>query len=206
MVVQVMGRDAGHLTLQAGIAGGADVILIPELTPYLTHLVVDEVCQKITQLRQAGRQFALVVIAEGIRTRDGQKKKYIGDILATELQGHSEYLCSLGEAQYCVLRALEARAMTLGHMQRSGPPTATDRLLAAAFGKKAIDLIAAEQYNQMVIWKNGQVASQPLDQVIPLIKQRHTEQRCPYPVDPAGFMVATARDLGICLGDPSPSP
>jgi ATP-dependent phosphofructokinase / diphosphate-dependent phosphofructokinase len=201
MVVQVMGRDAGHLALHAGIAGGADVILIPEITPILTEALIDRVCQHIAQIRHTQRQFALVVMAEGIRNHQGEKEKEIGEVLAQAISTHSQKLCDTGEPEFCVLNQISIRATTLGHIQRSGTPSSFDRLLAAAFGKHAIDLIAAQTYNQMVIWQNGNVAHQALDRVIPLIKQRHNAKQCTSPVDPRGFLVETARDLGICMGN-----
>ena len=198
IVVQVMGRDAGHLALHAGIAGGADVILIPELTPTLSTAVMEKICRQIADLRQVGRRFALIVIAEGVKTSDGHKDKYIGDYLAAHIQKHSQTLCQTGQTEFCTV---ETRATTLGHIQRSGTPSSFDRLLATAFGKKAVDLIAAGQYNQLVVWENGEVGSKPLEQVVPLIKQHHQHHQCPNPVNPEGFMVNTARSLGIYVGD-----
>ena len=198
IVVQVMGRDAGHLTLHAGIAGGADVILIPELTPTLNATVLDHLCDQIAHLRKAGRKFALIVIAEGVRKPGGEKDKYIGDYLADQIQQQSQARCQQG---YLEFSSIETRATTLGHIQRSGTPSSSDRLLATAFGKKAIDLIAAEDYNQLVVWENGEVSNKPLTEVVPLIKKRHQEKRCTSPVDPEGFMVKTARALGIYVGD-----
>jgi ATP-dependent phosphofructokinase / diphosphate-dependent phosphofructokinase len=199
MVVQVMGRDAGHLALHSGIAGGADVILIPEITPILTNQLIDHVCQHIAQIRRTQRQFALVVMSEGIRNHQGEKSTEIGEVFAQAIRTHGQKLCDTGEPEFCVLDQVSIRATTLGHIQRSGTPSSFDRLLAAAFGKHAIDLIAAQTYNQMVIWRNGTVAHQPLDRVIPLIKQRHITNQCTSPVDPEGFLVETARDLRICL-------
>ena len=202
IVVQVMGRDAGHLALQAGIAGGADVILIPELTPKLNDLTLDGICQQIVQLRQGDRQFALVVIAEGVRNPAGDKEKYIGDRLAAQIQQHGARLCQTGQPEFCHLEALETRATTLGHIQRSSPPSAFDRLMAAAFGKKAVDLIAEQSYQQLVVWSQGQVDRKPLSRVMPLIKARHQAHICPRPVTPSNPWVQTARDLGIYLGHP----
>lgn len=202
IVVQVMGRDAGHLALQAGIAGGADVILIPELVPQLDDPVLDGICQQIVQLRQSDRQFALVVIAEGVRAPAGTKEKYIGDRLAIQLQQHAAQLCQTGRPEFCHLKHLETRATTLGHIQRSSPPSAFDRLMATAFGKKAVDLIAEQRYQQLVIWSQGQVDSKPLDAVMPWIKARHQAHLCPSPVTADNPWVQTARDLGIYLGYP----
>lgn len=200
MVVQVMGRDAGHLSLHGGIAGGADVILIPERVPVLSEAIVDKICRHIAQLRQEGRKFALVVVAEGIRDAAGLKAKYIGDILANEIRDRSRELCATGDAAYCDLDQVDTRATTLGHIQRSGTPTSSDRLLATAFGKRAIDLIAAERYGQLLVWASGTVQTRPLDEVIPLLKEMHKAKRCPSPVQPDDFMVSVAESLGIFIG------
>jgi 6-phosphofructokinase len=195
-----MGRDAGHLALQAGIAGGADVILIPELTPSLNDGVLTGICQHIAKLRQSDRQFALVVVAEGVRNHHGEKEKYIGDLLAEQIQRQGTRLCQTGQPEFCHLEQLETRATTLGHIQRSSPPSSFDRLIAAAFGKKAVDLIAAQTYQQLVIWSQGRVDSKPLDTVLPLIRNRHQAHLCPSPVEPDNPWVQTAQDLGIYIG------
>ncbi|MGF1601461.1 MAG: ATP-dependent 6-phosphofructokinase [Thermosynechococcaceae cyanobacterium] len=200
MVVQVMGRDAGHLAFHSGIAGGADVILIPELTPCLSETVIDQICRRIAVLRQGGRRFALVVIAEGVRRPEGQKDRCISEYLAQQIQAHSQRLCDSGEPQFCTLQDVDTRATILGHIQRSGTPSAFDRLLAARFGREAINLIAERKYNQLVVLENGEVTSKPLDQVVPQIRQSHRSGRCPDPVDAQGQLVQTARDLGIYVG------
>ncbi|MGR3276399.1 ATP-dependent 6-phosphofructokinase [Acaryochloris marina NIES-2412] len=200
MVVQVMGRDAGHLALHSGIAGGADVILIPELTPCLNSSVIDQVCRQIAVLRQGGRRFALVVIAEGVRRPDGQKVASICNFLAQQIQVQSQTLCSSGNPKFCSLQEVDSRAIILGHIQRSGVPTAFDRLLAARFDREAVDLISQHDYNRLVVWENGEVASKPLTEVIPKIKESHQEKKCPDPVDPQGGLVQTAKELGIYIG------
>ncbi|WP_013323081.1 ATP-dependent 6-phosphofructokinase [Gloeothece verrucosa] len=201
MIAQVMGRDAGHLALHAGIAGGADVILIPELAPHLSDMVVDGCCRQIAHIRASGRQFALIVIAEGVRNDHNEKEKYIGDYLAQRIEQHSQKLCETGHKEFCPLSAIDVRVTVLGHLQRSGTPSSSDRLIGTAFGIKAIELIEQEAYSRLVVWQHGGVYSQPLDQVIAVIRQCHRENRCAYPVDPDGFMVQTARSLGIYLGD-----
>ncbi|MGP1383634.1 MAG: ATP-dependent 6-phosphofructokinase [Thainema sp.] len=201
MVVQVMGRDAGHLALHAGIAGGADIILLPELVPRLIPVVIYQMCDRIADMRQKGRRFALVVIAEGVKTATGEKDKCIAEYLAEQIKQHGKHLCGSGEKRYCELDQIETRSTVLGHIQRSGTPVAFDRLLASAFGKKAVDLIAAEHYGQLVAWEAGQVRGKPLDQVIQVIKERHLKQICPSPVNPHSTMVQVATSLGIYLGD-----
>ncbi len=200
MVVQVMGRNAGHLALHSGIAGGANVILIPELTPKIDTDLINNLCIRIAQLRLSGQKFALVVIAEGVKNQAGEKEKYIGDYLAQQIDEISHKLCLTDKPEFCDLDTIETRSTVLGHIQRSGTPSSYDRLLAATFAKKAVDLIAEENYNRLVVWQNGEVQSQPLDKVVAHIKQCHQQEVCPNPVNPDGFLVATARSLGIYLG------
>ncbi len=201
MVVQVMGRDAGHLALHSGIAGGADCILVPELTPQLTSETLKYMCNHIAKLRQERRKFALVVIAEGVRGLDNDKDPYIAETLAGLLKEYSTRLCATGDSFYQNLAHLDTRATVLGHLQRCGVPSSFDRILATVFAIKALDLIADECYNRLVIWQNGSVDSKSLEQIMPLIKWCHQEGTCPSPIDAEGFMVRTALSLGIYLGE-----
>ena len=196
-----MGRDAGHLALHAGIAGGADCILIPELTPKLTPENWRGMCDYIAQLRQDRRRFALIVVAEGVNDLDNRHDPYIAETVAGLLKEYSSRLCGTGESRYYNLGEVDTRATILGHLQRCGVPSTFDRLLATAFAIKALDLIADECYNRLVVWQNGTVSSKCLEQIMPLIKWCHQEGTCPAPIDPQGFMVRTALSLGIYLGD-----
>lgn len=200
MVVQVMGRDAGHLGLHSGIAGGADVILIPERIPALTDEVVNNICHHLARQRKDGRKFGLIVISEGVKTADGKHDKYIGDILAKAIQSHSRQLCAEGAHDFCEMQELDTRSTVLGHIQRTGTPSSYDRLLAISFGKKAIDLLQHEQYNRLVIWQSGRVEAKPLDEVVPVIRECHEADRCAGPVLPNDFMVEVAQALGIFVG------
>ncbi len=200
MVVQVMGRDAGHLALNAGIAGGADIILIPEIVPNLTENLIENICKLLAKLRNEGRKFALIVISEGIKNSQGNKEKYIGDTLANVIQEYSDKLCQNGDQELCNLEGVDCRSTNLGHLQRSGIPSSNDRLLATLFGIKAVTLIEQEQFNHLVILENGKVESKSLDKVMPMIKWCHQEDRCADAVDPNGFMIQTARALGIYMG------
>jgi ATP-dependent phosphofructokinase / diphosphate-dependent phosphofructokinase len=203
MIVQVMGRDAGHLALHAGIAGGADAIFIPELTPQLTPEIIDGCCRHLARLRAHGRQFALVVISEGVRNLEGEKEKYIADYLEKLIVDKTRALCE-SDPVFCYLKAVDVRAMSLGHLQRSRPPLAMDRLLATVYGIKAVELIEAGKLDRVVVWREGQVKSVPLKAIMKIIRQCHQENRCAYPVDPDGFMVDTARSLGTYLGEGRP--
>lgn len=201
MVAEVMGRDAGHLALHSGIAGGADVILIPELTPIFNESEIERTCEKIAQLRHhEKRKFALVVVAEGVKHEDRRQNRAIGEYVAQQIKDYSNRLCKMNRQEFCGMEEVDTRVTVLGHLQRSGSPSASDRILATAFGIKAVGLIASEEYNKLVVWKGGKVDSKPLDEVIQLVRQCHQEQRCPSPVDPNGFMVQTARAIGIYVG------
>jgi 6-phosphofructokinase 1 len=182
MILEVMGRDAGHIALAAGIAGGADVILIPEIT-----YTLESVAAHIEKVRVQGRNFALVVVAEAVKDRTGQRvqRRQAGGGLTYGGIGHI-----LGEA-LARLTGAETRVTVLGHVQRGGQPTWSDRLLASAFGAHAVDLIAAGKFDRMVAWQDRGVVDVPLAAAIAEPQQ----------VDPDSTLVRTARGLGICLGD-----
>ena len=182
MILEVMGRDAGHIALVAGIAGGADAILIPEI-PYR----IETVAHKIDTLRESeGRNFALVVVAEAVRTVEGDRVT-VGGPGVTRYGGVGHYV---GDILGQKIDA-EIRVTVLGHIQRGGSPNARDRLIASAFGVHAVDLIAEGRYDRMVAWRDRSVIDVPLQDVIAR----------PHVVDLNGPIVRTARALGICLGD-----
>lgn len=182
MILEVMGRDTGHIGLSAGIAGGADVILIPEI-PYTVKAIAD----KIVRVRAEGRNFALVVVAEGVKTEQGAAVTVQEAGAAERFGGIGHYLGQhIAEAT-----GAETRVTVLGHIQRGGTPAPRDRLFASAFGVHAVDLIAAGTFDRMVAWSNRNCIDVPLAGVID--RQR--------PVDPEGTLAATARGLDICLGD-----
>ena len=144
MVVEVMGRTAGHLALQVGIAGGADVILIPEI-PYS----LPRVCQKLRELRDKWqRKFALIIVAEGVKTETGDISCYTDSLGEVRLRGIGQYITE--QIPACSPEGVETRLTILGHVQRGGMPSAWDRIIAAAFGKAAIDLVAQEQYENVL--------------------------------------------------------
>jgi len=182
MILEVMGRDAGHIALTAGIAGGADVILIPEI-PYDIQIVADH----IKTLRKNGRNFALVVVSEAVRTMEGARQM-------NEFYGGQKRLGGIGHilgAQIADLCQAETRVTVLGHVQRGGEPSAQDRLIAAAFGVHAVELIKVGKFDRMVAWSNRQVIDVPIAEVT-----QHSQQ-----VEKKGSLMKTARGLGICLGD-----
>ena len=178
MVLEVMGRDAGHIAIAAAIAGGADVVLIPEVRWRL-----DRVVHHIAGLRAAGRTSALVVVAEAAGHSDEAPD---AEADAPE-HGVGEWLAR----RLARATGAEARATVLGHVQRGAMPTAEDRLLATALGVRAVDLLAEGKADRMVSWWNRQVIDVPLEKVVGNSRT----------VDPAGALVRTARAVGICLGD-----
>jgi phosphofructokinase-like protein len=182
MILEVMGRDAGHIALAAGIAGGADVILIPEI-PYN----LENVARHINKVRQAGRNFALVVVAEAVRDQGGQA-------VQQEHTGGGRTYGGVGQRlgdEIARVTGAETRVTVLGHVQRGGQPTSVDRLLGSAFGVYAVDLVAQGKFDRMVGWQNRQVVDVPLEEAI----------KSPHRVDLDGALVHTARGLDICLGD-----
>ncbi len=182
MILEVMGRDAGHIALVAGIAGGADIILIPEI-PYQ----LENIAQKIKSIREGGRNFALVVVSEAVGRESGEKAK-ITDVEGRDRYGGiSHYLAD----RITEMTGAETRFTVLGHVQRGGQPVFQDRIFASAFGVHAVDLIAQGKFDRMVAWQNRQVVDVPIQEAIAGYQA----------VDPEGTMVKTARGLGICLGD-----
>lgn len=183
MILEVMGRDAGHIALAAGIAGGADVILIPEI-PHK----IETIAEKIVSLREGGRNFALIVVSEAVGTDSGEKAT-----ITDQTTGKSRYG---GIAQYLAdrlseLTGAETRFTVLGHVQRGGQPIFQDRVLASVFGVHAVDLIEQGKFDRMVAWQNRKVVDVPIQQAIEGYQA----------VDVNGTLVKTARGLGICFGD-----
>jgi ATP-dependent phosphofructokinase / diphosphate-dependent phosphofructokinase len=186
MVVEVMGREAGHLALHAGIAGGADIILIPEIPYSIANL-----CHKINELRDRwGRRFAIVVVAEGVKTETGTTSVYTDSLGQVCLRGIGQYIAE--QVAHRSPNKIDTKVTVLGHVQRGGMPSAIDRIIATAFGKAAVDLVARCQYDQMVTWQRGQVVNVPLEEVL---------LRSPCAVDPKSYLVQTATALGIYIGE-----
>lgn len=183
MVLEVMGRDAGHIALEAGIAGGADVILIPEI-PYDIKKVAAHIQKIQTDYK---RNFALVIVSEAIKDVEGteSQKEYANGEKRFLGIGHH-----IGD-HIADLTGAETRVTVLGHVQRGSQPSPHDRLLASAFGVHAVDLIAEGKEDRMVVWRSRQICDVAIEDVI----QNYQD------VDPNGPMVHTARGLGICLGD-----
>jgi ATP-dependent phosphofructokinase / diphosphate-dependent phosphofructokinase len=180
MVVEVMGRYAGFIALHSGIAGSADVILIPEI-PF----DIGKVCEKIRRREAEGRRFSIVVVAEGAAPKGGtvslldpvhERLGGIGDKVANWIQE---------------MTRKETRSLVLGHLQRGGSPTTNDRLLGLRFGAAAVRLIAEGKFGTMVALRPPTIDAVPLEEALA------TPRRVPLDSD----TIATARDLGISLGD-----
>jgi 6-phosphofructokinase 1 len=160
MIVEVMGRYTGWIALEAGIAGGADVILIPE-EPF----DIEEVCKYIRQRQKRGRNFSIVVVAEGAKPKGGKEIVYCDK---TDEFGHPR----LGGVGYYLGKeieertGIETRVVMLGHLQRGGSPTAFDRILATRYGIAAIDLVHQGRYGMMVALKGNEIVSVPLKEVV----------------------------------------
>ncbi len=182
LILEVMGRDAGHIALNAGIAGGAHIILIPEI-PYQ----IEKVCHTIKQRQERGQNFSLVIVSEAVCTESGEQITQTKSFGECRLGGIAQYLTE----KIAETTGAETRATVLGHIQRGGIPSPQDRLLGSAFGVAAVDLIAEGKFDQMVIWQNRQISSVAIAEAIKEYRR----------VDPQGTMVKTARGLGICLGD-----
>ena len=182
MVLEVMGRDAGHIALSAGIAGGADVILIPEI-PYS----MEKIAEKVNKVRRGGRNFALVVVSEAVKTVDGEG---LEQEFADGQTRHGGIGAYVGH-RIAEVTGAETRVTVLGHVQRGSTPSWRDRLVASAFGVHAVDLIAAGKFDRMVAWWNRQVIDVAIEDAI---ANYHV-------VELDGPLVRSARGLGICLGD-----
>lgn len=186
MYLEVMGRHAGWIALYAGIAGGADAILIPEI-PFYYNSVAARIRERIVM----GRNFCIIVVAEGARPAGGEPV-YGGAVEAatgtSRLGGIAEVLSN--EMSRRGIRQ-EARVTVLGHLQRGGSPTAFDRALATRYGMEAARLVAEKQFGRMVSLHCGEVSSVPLSEAIGRRKQ----------VPPNGELVRVAKATGIIFGE-----
>jgi ATP-dependent phosphofructokinase / diphosphate-dependent phosphofructokinase len=175
MVVEVMGRDCGWIALKAGMAGGAHIILIPEI-PF----TVCNVCKYIAERDKTGKDFTIIVVAEGVKTppelRENRRASSIGNLL-----GNAIARCS----------HKEVRVSVLGHIQRGGTPSPFDRILATRFGVAAVDLIKAGGFGMMVALHGESIVSVDVAHAIGQLKS----------VNPTGEVVRAARAIGIGFGD-----
>jgi 6-phosphofructokinase 1 len=184
MVLEVMGRHAGWIALHAGIAGGGDVILVPEI-PW----TFESVCRTIARRDAEGKRFTLVVVAEGARLPDGGLVHEGGATGCGQVK-----LGGIGELvgrEIAARLGREVRTVVLGHLQRGGTPTAFDRMLATEFGAHAVRLVAEGRFGEMVCYRPPDIASVPIAEAIGQLST----------VDPRGSAVQAARALGVGFGD-----
>jgi 6-phosphofructokinase 1 len=184
MVAEVMGRYAGWIAVYAGIGGGADVVLIPEI-PFM----FDRVVARIQEREKFGARFSIVVVAEGAHELGGQRS-----LVASGTPDKAERLGGIGER---VSRELEERTgkesrfVVLGHLQRGGAPLAYDRILATRFGSYAVELLLRGQFGTMTALQSPDIVAVPLEEVVGRARN----------VPLSGAVIRTARNVGICLGD-----
>jgi 6-phosphofructokinase 1 len=184
MVLEVMGRHAGWIALHAGIAGGGDVILIPEI-PWS----IDHVCHKILDRESQGKRFTLLVVAEGAHRPDGE--------MMTNGEHSGAGQVRLGGIGHFVAEEIErrlhreVRTVVLGHLQRGGAPTTFDRVLATQFGAHAVRLVYQNKLGEMVCYRPPNMESVPIMDAVNQLSV----------VDPQGAAVRAARALGISFGD-----
>lgn len=182
MVVEVMGRHAGWIALYGGMAGGADVILLPEI-PY----DYDKVAEEVQRRDAAGCKCTIIVVAEGASPKDGKQHRHstasgehrlggIADIVGREVADRT---------------GQEVRVCVLGHLQRGGAPTSLDRILGTRFGVKAVELVLEGKFGSMVSYQNYQVLDVPISHAVHKLRK----------VPPEGEMVRVARTMEISFGD-----
>jgi 6-phosphofructokinase 1 len=183
MVLELMGRDAGFITLQAGISGGADVILIPEI-PFKFESVIS----KIRERAERGSMFSILAVSEGAKSEGGtQVFSRIGDeIYVPRLGGIGQTV-----AEYIESQGFESRVTVLGHLQRGGTPTSFDRSLATRYGAAAVRLAARGGFDRMVALQGGKITDIPLEEAFTIPKR----------VKLTDDAVVTARNVGISFGD-----
>ena len=183
ILVEVMGRDAGWIALHAGLAGGADAILIPEI-PY----AIEPLAAMIAERRAAGKNYSLICVAEGARPRGGEASRAAAKTGAMpRLMGAAQRVAqALGEHL-----AADMRVTVLGHIQRGGSPSAFDRVLATRYGVAAAELVAKEQFGKMVSLCNGEIVTVDIP----------AATAPPKLVDPESQIVRQARQMGVCFGE-----
>jgi ATP-dependent phosphofructokinase / diphosphate-dependent phosphofructokinase len=185
MVEEVMGRNAGWIALYSGIAGGGDIILIPEI-PYDINVIAE----RVTERNRTGKRFSIIVVAEGARAKDGNTvvQRIVKESNDPIRYGGVGFV--LG-AKLEELTGIETRAVVLGHLQRGGIPTPADRVLATRLGSKAVDMVEEQRYGYMVGIRCNDLVEVPLEEV--------AKGQRKVPLDDP--LIRTARSIGTCLGD-----
>ena len=202
MCLEVMGRFAGWIALESAIAGGADVVLIPEI-PYDINKAAEAIKNRIA----IGKQFSIVVVSEGAIPKDGEASTYKANIdngtgISIKFAGAGEKVAKELEE----LTGLEARCTTLGYMQRGGTPSAYDRVLSTKYGAKAMELAMQEKFGVLTVVKNGKLDYVDLEDVVGENKKigavaGGTKESNVRLVTKDSELLKTARSIGICLGD-----
>ncbi len=183
MIIETMGRYVGWIALEAGIAGGADVIIIPEI-PYS----IDKIIEKVSHRSKRGRSFSIICVAEGAKPVGGEVS-----IIEKKGIGRAERIGGVGQKiadEITQKTGLETRVTVLGHIQRGGSPNSFDRILSTRYGKAAVDLVHQRKFGEMVCLRTPYIESVPIEQAVSKFKA----------VDPDGQLVSTAETLGISFG------
>ncbi len=183
IVLELMGRYAGWIALEAGIAGSADAILIPEI-PF----DIEKVCEKILERKRLCCSSSIVVVAEGARPVGGEMS-----VLERASDGYALRLGGIGNKvgdEIAKRTGIDVRVTVLGHVQRGGSPCAFDRLLATRYGVAAVELIARGRFGEMVSFRPPHITSVPLEEAIKGLKL----------VDPDGEIVMAAEAMGVTFG------
>ena len=185
MILEVMGRYAGWIALESGIAGGADVILIPEI-PY----DIKKVAQKISDRKNNGKSFSIIVVAEGAKPIGGEM--VVGRVVKdspdpVRLGGIGNFVAE----QLQCLTCMETRVTVLGHVQRGGSPTPYDRILSTRYGVAAVELALKGKFGIMVSLQGDNITAVPIEEAIGKLKN----------VPPAGQLVRVAKNIGIEFGE-----
>jgi len=185
MILEVMGHKAGWIALHAGVAGGGDIILIPEI-PYS----IDAVCEKVRQRNRRGRKFSIIVVAEGAKPKGG-------DVVIQRIVKESTDPIRLGGIGFVLGKkieestGIETRTVVMGHLQRGGTPTPFDRVLATALGTAAIDLIVKKRFGRMVNVRGQSISDIALKDVAQGTRT----------IQPDNPLLRSARSVGTCFGD-----
>ncbi len=185
MIIEVMGRNAGWIALYSGVAGGGDIIIIPEI-PY----DIGVIAEKVRERNRTGKRFSIIVVSEGAKAKDG-------NIVVQRVVKESTDPVRYGGVGFVLgarleeMTGIETRAVVLGHLQRGGTPTPTDRVLATRLGTRAVEFIKAGKFGCMVGVRHNNLVEVPLEEVA-------TGQRTVPLDDP---VIRSARSIGTCLGD-----
>jgi len=185
MLVELMGRNAGWITLHAGIASGADVVLIPEI-----EFDIDRVCEHCMKRSRRGKSFTIIAVSEGARPRGGEQIVDRVDETSPDpirLGGVAKWLAD--KVEDCT--QIESRYVVLGHVQRGGTPCAADRVLATQFGHHAMQLLKSGKTNRLVVMQDGKLSD------VEIASAADTQRLVP----PDHPLVAAARSVDTCFGD-----